>query len=58
MKIGILGSGMVGQVLAKAFIKEGHQVTIGTSNPSKEAMLKFKEENPGVAVDSFASNSK
>ena len=35
MKIGILGSGVVGQTLASGFIKHGHQVKIGTSNSSK-----------------------
>jgi predicted dinucleotide-binding enzyme len=35
MKIGILGSGVVGQTLANGFIKHGHQVKIGTGNPDK-----------------------
>lgn len=35
MKIGILGSGVVGQTLGSGFIKYGHQVKIGTSNASK-----------------------
>jgi predicted dinucleotide-binding enzyme len=35
MKVGILGSGIVGQTLATGFIKYGHQVKIGTSNPGK-----------------------
>lgn len=35
MKVGILGSGVVGQTLATGFIKYGHQVKIGTSNPGK-----------------------
>lgn len=35
MKIGILGSGIVGQTLGSGFIKYGHQVKIGTSNTSK-----------------------
>lgn len=35
MKIGILGSGEVGQTLGSGFIKHGHQVKIGTSNPDK-----------------------
>ncbi len=35
MKIGILGSGVVGQTLGSGFIKHGHQVKIGTGNPSK-----------------------
>jgi predicted dinucleotide-binding enzyme len=35
MKIGILGSGIVGQTLGSGFIKYGHQVKIGTSNANK-----------------------
>ena len=35
MKIGILGSGIVGQTLATGFIKHGHQIKIGTGNPDK-----------------------
>jgi predicted dinucleotide-binding enzyme len=35
MKIGILGSGVVGQTLGTGFIKHGHQVKIGTGNPGK-----------------------
>ena len=29
MKVGIIGSGIVGRVLGTAFIKEGHQVMLG-----------------------------
>lgn len=35
MNIGILGSGEVGKALGSGFIKYGHQVKIGTSNPDK-----------------------
>lgn len=35
MKIGILGSGAVGQTLGAGFAKYGHQVKIGTGNPAK-----------------------
>ena len=35
MKVGILGSGIVGQTLGSGFLKYGHQVKIGTSNPNK-----------------------
>ena len=33
--IAILGSGMVGQVLASGFLKHGHSAIIGTRNPGK-----------------------
>jgi predicted dinucleotide-binding enzyme len=35
MKVGILGSGIVGQTLGSGFLKCGHQVKIGTGNPNK-----------------------
>ncbi len=35
MKIGILGSGVVGQALATGFIKHGYEVMVGTRNPDK-----------------------
>lgn len=39
-KIGILGSGIVGQTLANGFLKYGYEVMIGTSNPGKLAEWK------------------
>lgn len=35
MKISVLGSGMVGQVLADGFLKHGHDVMRGTRDPAK-----------------------
>jgi predicted dinucleotide-binding enzyme len=35
MKVGIIGSGVVGQTLAAGFLKHGHQVEIGTRDPAK-----------------------
>lgn len=57
MKIGIIGSGVVGQVLARAFFSEGHQVQLGTRNTSKEEVVKFKEANPGIAIGDFAATA-
>ena len=34
-KIGIIGSGVVGQTLANGFIKHGYQVMIGSRDTSK-----------------------
>lgn len=53
MKIGIIGSGIVGQVLAKAFHSEGHQVMLGTRNTSKEEVIKFKSDNSDIGVGTF-----
>ncbi len=43
-KIGILGTGMVGQVLATGSLKHGHEVMIGTRSPEKVA--DWLEKNP------------
>src|SRR5690349_4294712 len=45
MKIGIIGSGAVGQKLGTAFLAEGHEVMLGTRNPGKEEVKKWKKEN-------------
>ena len=34
MKIGVLGTGEVGQALAGAFAAHGHQVVVGTRDPA------------------------
>lgn len=54
MKIGIIGSGQVGQVLATAFLKEGHGVMLGTRNPEKPEVQRWKDENNGGSVGTFA----
>lgn len=53
MKIGIIGSGIVGRVLANAFIKEGHEVKVGTRNALKEEVVTFKKENPEALIGNF-----
>jgi 8-hydroxy-5-deazaflavin:NADPH oxidoreductase len=45
MKVGIIGSGIVGRVLATGFLSEDHQVMLGTRNISKEDVAKWKNEN-------------
>ena len=53
MKIGILGSGIVGQTLGTGFLKYGHQVKIGTGNSNKlNDWLKSAGSN--ASVGSFA----
>ncbi len=53
MKVGILGSGIVGQTLGSGFIKYGHQVKIGTSNPNKLNDW-IKSAGTNASVGSFA----
>ncbi|HEV7779846.1 MAG TPA: NAD(P)-binding domain-containing protein [Chitinophagaceae bacterium] len=57
MKVGIIGSGIVGQTLARAFNSEGHSVQLGTRNTSKEEVVKFKTTNPSIRVGDFAETA-
>ena len=52
MKVGVIGSGVVGQTLAAGFVKHGHEVTVGTRDPAK--LRDWSEKNPGVQVKSMA----
>lgn len=58
MKIGIIGSGIVGQVLAKAFLSEGHEAMLGTRNILKEEVIKWKNENPKGQVGNFEETAR
>jgi 8-hydroxy-5-deazaflavin:NADPH oxidoreductase len=42
MRVGILGSGGVGQALGTAFAERGHQVTIGSKTPEKPELVAWK----------------
>jgi len=53
MKIGILGSGIVGRVLGNAFITEGHEVMLGTRDVQKADVVKWMAENPAAKAGSF-----
>lgn len=57
MKIGVIGSGAVGRVLATAFLKEGHQVTLGSRNPNKDEVVKWLAENPDGQAGDFAATA-
>jgi 8-hydroxy-5-deazaflavin:NADPH oxidoreductase len=58
MKVGVIGSGDVGRILATAFLKEGHTVTLGTRDVTKEAVVKWKNENTNAQTGSFADAAK
>lgn len=58
MKIGIIGSGAVGQTLAKAFISEGHEAMLGSRDPLKAEVVKFKEDNPKALTGTFEDAAK
>jgi 8-hydroxy-5-deazaflavin:NADPH oxidoreductase len=58
MKIGIIGSGIVGRVLASAFISEGDEVMLGTRNISKDEVIKWQEDNPTGLLGSFQDTAQ
>lgn len=58
MKAGIIGSGIVGRVLAHAFLSEGHEVMLGTRDVNKEEVVKWKAEHPAALVGSFQDTAQ
>ncbi len=58
MKTGIIGSGIVGRVLATAFLREGHKVMLGTRNISKKEILNWKKENKKGLIGSFQETAQ
>lgn len=53
MKIGVIGSGEVGQTLGTAFLTEGHDVMLGTRDLEKDVVKKWKSENPKGQTGTF-----
>jgi predicted dinucleotide-binding enzyme len=53
MKIGIIGSGEVGQTLGTGFLTEGFEVKLGSRNPLKDEVKKWETENPGAKTGTF-----
>ncbi len=58
MKVGILGSGIVGRVLGSAFLQEGHLVMLGTRNISKDEVITWQKENTGGLLGSFQETAQ
>lgn len=52
MKVGIIGSGEVGQALAAGFMKHGHEVMLGTRNVAK--LADWKAQNDKGRTGSFS----
>jgi hypothetical protein len=53
MKIGVIGSGIVGQTLGAGFLKHGHEVMLGTRDPQKPEVRKWAQANPRARVGTF-----
>ena len=58
MKIGIIGSGIVGQVLGNAFLTEGNEVMLGTRDISKPEVKKWTGDNKSGKVGNFEETAK
>ncbi|HYW42252.1 MAG TPA: NAD(P)-binding domain-containing protein [Bryobacteraceae bacterium] len=58
MKVGVLGSGIVGQVLAAGLLKHGHEAMIGTRDPAGGALGKWLSENPRGAAGTFEQTAR
>jgi predicted dinucleotide-binding enzyme len=56
MKVGILGSGDVGKVLAAGFLKHSHEAMIGTRTPDK--LAEWGQKNPRGQIGSFEDAAK
>ena len=54
MKIGVIGSGIVGQVLASAFLSEGHEAMLSSREPSKKDLQDWKLKNKNGLTGSFS----
>jgi len=58
MKIGIIGSGIVGQVLGNAFLSEGNEVMLGTRDISKPEVKKWTADNKSGKVGNFKETAE
>lgn len=53
MKVGILGSGIVGRTLGGGFLKHGHQAMIGTRGRDKRELEDWLRQAPGAKAGTF-----
>jgi predicted dinucleotide-binding enzyme len=53
MKIGVLGSGIVGRALAAGFIKHEHEAMLGTRDPNKKEITDWIRGTPGAKAGTF-----
>lgn len=58
MKAGVIGSGIVGRVLASGLLKEGYEVMLGTRDITKEEVVNWQKENPGGLIGSFQETAQ
>jgi len=58
MKVGVLGSGVVGQTLGRGFASRGHRVMIGSRMPNSEQLTAWKRKaGSNAATGTFAQTA-
>ena len=58
MRVGVLGSGQVGQALARGFADRGHDVMLGSRDPRKPEVAGWlAEHGDGIAAGTFAETA-
>jgi prephenate dehydrogenase len=58
MKVGIIGSGVVGQTLAEGFLKHGHEVMLGTRHPKRTEVQAWLAGTPGANGGTFSEAAR
>jgi len=58
MKVGVLGSGVVGLTLAAGFLKHGHQVFVGTRDPQAEDVTSWAAKTAGAKTGTFSEAAR
>lgn len=58
MRVGVLGSGIVGQVLGAGFRKHGHEVMMGTRDPNGQDVRNWLAKTPGATAGTFAEAAR
>jgi 8-hydroxy-5-deazaflavin:NADPH oxidoreductase len=53
MKVGVLGSGVVGQTLGAGFLKHGHEAMLGTRDPYKKEVADWVRATAGAKAATF-----
>ena len=58
MNIGVIGSGMVGRMLAAGLLKHGHRAMLGTRDTAKPDVQKWLQENPSGSAGTFEQTAQ
>lgn len=58
MRVGILGSGIVGQALGSGFLKHGHEVMMGTRNSDSEEVRRWCKKEQRSSSGTFADTAR